>query len=379
MNAKKILKITAVALACVIGLTALLIGGYVAYVAIQYYRIEDNVTLEVVNSKSRTVEAGMEYSVMTYNAGFGAYSPEYSFFMDTGVMADSGKQVTGKYAKGMDKADVRKNVDGQISEFRKADPDFCFLQEVDEMADRSYRINMKEEFISSAQEYGATYAENFHTANLFYPFNDPMGITNAGILTLSKYNIERAARRSFPLTDNFIDKLFDLDRCFAVHYLPVENSDKKLVMINLHMSAYDKGGTVRAKQLEMLNRVLAEEYSKGNYVIAGGDFNHCLIADKFSSDAEALSHFKSKQLVPEWVKNSVLHSFELAEGFTICADADEATCRGADIPYEKGVNYVNTIDGFIVAANVRAVSVKTVPTEYAYSDHNPVILKFALI
>lgn len=35
MNAKKILKITAVALACVIGLTALLIGGYVAYVAIQ--------------------------------------------------------------------------------------------------------------------------------------------------------------------------------------------------------------------------------------------------------------------------------------------------------------------------------------------------------
>ena len=119
MNAKKILKITAVALACVIGLTALLIGGYVAYVAIQYYRIEDNVTLEVVNSKSRTVEAGMEYSVMTYNAGFGAYSPEYSFFMDTGVMADSGKQVTGKYAKGMDKADVRKNVDGQISEFRR--------------------------------------------------------------------------------------------------------------------------------------------------------------------------------------------------------------------------------------------------------------------
>ena len=336
MNAKKILKITAVALACVIGLTALLIGGYVAYVAIQYYRIDDNVTLEVVDSKSRTVEAGMEYSVMTYNAGFGAYSPEYSFFMDTGVMADSGKQVTGKYAKGMDKADVRKNVDGQISEFRKADPDFCFLQEVDETADRSYRINMKEEFISSAQEYGATYAENFHTANLFYPFNDPMGITNAGILTLSKYNIESAARRSFPLT-------------------------------------------VRAKQLEMLNRVLAEEYSKGNYVIAGGDFNHCLIADKFASDAEALSHFKSKQLVPEWVKNSVLHSSELAEGFTICADADEATCRGADIPYEKGVNYVNTIDGFIVSANVRAVSVKTVPTEYAYSDHNPVILKFALI
>ena len=55
------------------------------------------------------------------------------------------------------------------------------------------------------------------------------------------------------MTTSFIDKLFDLDRCFAVNYLPVEGSDKKLVLINLHMSAYDKGGTIRAEQLKMLN------------------------------------------------------------------------------------------------------------------------------
>ena len=51
------------------------------------------------------------------------------------------------------------------------------------------------------------------------------------------------------------------------------------MLINLHMSAYDEGGTIRAKQLEMLNAVLSEERAAGNYVIAGGDFNHCLIAD----------------------------------------------------------------------------------------------------
>ena len=377
MDAKKIIKITAIVLACVIGAAILLVGGYVGYVAIQYYRIEDNKVLSVAEGNSKTVKTGETLSVMTYNLGFASYSPEYSFFMDTGVMED-GKEVVGKYAKGLNKADVQKNVDGQISVSKDADVDFYFFQEVDEKADRSYKINMKGAISSAFDGFSSTYAENFHTAWLLYPFNDPIGKTNAGIMTLSKYSVESAVRRSFPLTDNFIDKLFDLDRCFAVHYLPVENSDKKLVLINLHMSAYDKGGTVRAQQLEMLNGVLAAEYAKGNYVVAGGDFNHCLIADYFDSDEQALSHFESKQKTPDWVKNSVLHNSELAQGLRIAADKDGATCRGADIPYEKGVNYTTTIDGFIVSDNVEVVSTKTVDTQYAYSDHNPVVLKFVL-
>lgn len=377
MNTKKIIKITAIVLACVIGAAILLVGGYVGYVAIQYYRIEDNKILGIAEGGSDTVKKDETLSVMTYNLGFASYSPEYSFFMDTGVM-DDGTEVVGKYAKGLNKADVQKNVDGQISVSKDADADFYFFQEVDEKADRSYKINMKSAISSAFEGLYSTYAENFHTAWLLYPFNDPIGKTNAGIMTLSKYSVESAVRRSFPLTDNFIDKLFDLDRCFAVHYLPVENSDKKLVLINLHMSAYDKGGTVRAQQLEMLNGVLAEEYAKGNYVIAGGDFNHCLIADFFDSDEQALSHFESKQKTPDWVKNSVLHNSELATGFRLAADKDGATCRGADIPYEKGVNYTTTIDGFIISDNVEAVSVKTVDTQYAYSDHNPVVLKFIL-
>ncbi len=378
MKAKKIVKIIAITLACVIGAVALIIGGYVGYVAVQYYRIEDNFELQTENGRDKKAGLNDVFTVMTYNTGFGAYSPEYSFFMDTGVM-DDGTEVVGKYAKGRDKADVKKNVDGQTDIIKNADADFYFLQEVDEKADRSYGINMKSVFSAAFENRSATYAENFHTANLFYPFNDPIGRTDAGILTLSSYNIQSAVRRSFPLTDNFIDKLFDLDRCFAVHYLPLEGSDKFLVLINLHMSAYDKGGAVRAQQLEMLNGVLREERAKGNYVVAGGDFNHCLIADYFESDEQALSHFESRQQVPEWVKNSVLHNSELSEGFRIAADKDVATCRGADIPYEKGVNYTNTIDGFIVSDNVEVVAVNTLNTEYAFSDHNPVVLKFALL
>lgn len=378
MNRLKLMKILAIAILSLIAAMILLIGGYVVYVIAQYYRIEDNNKLSVVGNSDVQVEQGTSYTVLSYNLGFGAYSPEYSFFMDTGVMND-GTEITGIYAKGLNKKDVQKNVDGQTKVLKDVNADFCFLQEVDELSDRSYDINMIKAMRAALPSHSSTYAENFHTANLLYPFNDPIGTINAGILTLSRYKTDSAIRRSFPVTTSLIDKLFDLDRCFAVHYLPVKDSDSRLVLINLHMSAYDEGGTIRAAQLEMLNAVLAEEYKKGNYVIAGGDFNHCLIADGFDSDEKALQHFPSDQKTPDWVKNSVLHNSELTNGFSIAASADIATCRGAEMPYTKGINYSTVVDGFIVSDNITVVRENTVDTDYAYSDHNPVILEFKLI
>lgn len=377
-KAKRAVKITAITLAVLIGVLILLVAGYVIYVAAQYYRIEDNLSLEVKNGQEEKVVLGNEYSVISYNLGFGAYSPEYSFFMDSGVMKD-GTAVTGKYAKGMNEADVEKNVSGQAEFIKNQNADFYFLQEADEDADRSYHIDMLERMTAALPSHASVYAENFHTAKLFYPFSDPIGKSNAGILTLSRYRIESAVRRSFPVTTNFIEKLFDLDRCFSVQYLPIEGSDKYLTLINLHMSAYDEGGTVRAEQLDMLNAVLKEERDKGNYVVAGGDFNHCLIADSFASDEEALSAFESGQLTPDWVKSSVLHEEELTDGFKIAASLNAATCRGADIPYEKGVNYETVVDGFLYSDNVQVVSEETVDIGYAFSDHNPVKMTFRLL
>ena len=375
---KKAVKITAIVLASLFGLAILIVAGYVIYVVAQYYRIKDNTALAVSGTAEYgSVSADTAYSVTTYNLGFGAYSPEYSFFMDTGVMND-GKKVAGKYAKGISKADVAKNVNGQIEFAKQIKSDFYFFQEVDEKADRSYKINMKAQIIEALSGYSSTYAENFHTAKLLYPFSDPIGKSVSGILTLSRYKIDSSVRRSFPITSSFPDKFFDLDRCFSLNYIPVDGSDKYLTLLNLHMSAYDKGGKIRAKQLEMLNEVLTSERDKGNFVIAGGDFNHCLIADNFSSDEEALNYFESKQKVPDWVKNSILHSDEIATGYSIASPMNEATCRGADIPYQKGINYSTVIDGFIVSDNIEIIQKKTIDTQYAYSDHNPVYLEFKL-
>ena len=57
----------------------ILVTGYVAYVAIQYYRIEDNFSLEINNNQTERVAVGQNYTITTYNIGFGAYTQDFSF------------------------------------------------------------------------------------------------------------------------------------------------------------------------------------------------------------------------------------------------------------------------------------------------------------
>ena len=55
--------------------------GYIIYLFASYHRIEDNLPLEV---ESHAADAELttekEYSALTYNSGFGAYTPDFSFF-----------------------------------------------------------------------------------------------------------------------------------------------------------------------------------------------------------------------------------------------------------------------------------------------------------
>ena len=186
-------------------------------------------------------------------------------------------------------------------------------------------------------------------------------------MSLSKYGISSAVRRSYPVSTSFA-KFFDLDRCFTVMYLPVIGSEKQLVLINSHMSAYDTGGTIRVKQLEMLNETIAQERDKDNYVLVGGDFNHDIAASG--------TLFPSEQEFPEWVYT--LTDDDLADGFRFAAAVNAPTCRAAEIPYEKGVNYTVVVDGFIVSDNIEVVSVENTDLDFQYSDHNLAVMKFKL-
>ena len=357
------------ALAVLLVLLAAVVGGYILYLQTGYYRIPDNEPLELYTPQLKLLETGQDYTALTYNIGFGAYGPDYSFFMDTGTMAD-GTPVQGKWGKAFSAESVQTNTMGALELLAAQNPDLILLQEVDVQAHRSHQVDQCDMLRKGLPGYGSAFACNFHTRYLFYPFHDPHGAVEAGLLTMSRYSVSQAVRRSYPVDEDFFLKFTDLDRCFALLRLPVEDGGE-LVLINSHMSAYDEGGTVRARQLEMLCDVMQREYEQGNYVIVGGDFNHAL----GEGMAEA---FASGQLLPDWVAQ--LTDEDLPEGFSILRADNERqvpTCRTADIPWQPGVNYTTVLDGFLVSDNITATA-ENLDTNFAYSDHNPVKLTFRL-
>lgn len=364
------MKKTLIIVGIVLAVISILVGGYVGYVAIQFYRYDDIVELEIEeDSDNVMLSLSREYSISTYNIGFGAYSHDYSFFMDEGKNKD-GQIVKGRYAKARSKNIVLENTTGAINTIKALGTDFAFFQEVDKKANRSHKVNQYELIKDNFNKYSSVYASNFHSAYLLYPFNDPLGKTEAGIVTLSKYKIQSATRYKLPIDESFPTKFFDLDRCFMITRFKV-SGDRELVLINVHLSAYDEGGVYRKKQLDLLNIILKEEWEKGNYVIAGGDFNHDI--------ANSINTFKSEQEVPSWVY--VLNDEDLIEGYRFATSKNIPTCRSSDMPYTKDFNYSVVLDGFIVSDNIMVTEVKNIDQNgelFLYSDHNPVRMNFVL-
>ena len=346
------------------------VGGYAAYLEQGYYRIADNVAVSPMNNQGidSSLKLNHDYTASTYNVGFGAYTDDYTFFMDEGVMKD-GTPKKGVESRAHSKQSVEKCTQGYIDTLNKVKPDFMCFQEVDVDSDRSYHVNQLEELANAYPNYEEIYASNFHTRFLMYPLTCPHGSVSGGLATFSKYKTTSNVRRSYPIDESWPTKYFDLDRCFVITRVPVEGGHE-LVLINSHMSAYDKGGTSREKQLALLSGVLESERAKGNYVIAAGDWNHALCG--------SVEMYPSEQKVPAWV--SILNDNDLPEGFRVVRPTDleqVPTCRGVDIPYKKGVTYTTTVDGFIVSDNVDA-SAYTIDTHFKFSDHNPQTLNFRL-
>ena len=77
--------------------------------------------LEVQGNRTEQARTATPYKLVTFNTGFGAYEPDYSFFMDGGTQSWA-----------WSKERLLKNM-AAIQDFLKAqDADFYFLQEVDE-------------------------------------------------------------------------------------------------------------------------------------------------------------------------------------------------------------------------------------------------------
>ncbi len=350
---KKILRIACICLAAVL----LVVLSYLVYIVVDYHRIEDNQSLAVDNVQAQNVPIGEQLSLTTYNIGFGAYSADYSFFMDG-----------GEHSRALSKEAVLKNTNGALSTVKSSNPDFALFQEVDTFGTRSYHINQKNILSEAFPKFSNVFAENYDSPYFLYPFNEPIGANKSGLLTLSRFNITSATRRSLPV-ENSLNKYLDLDRAYTVSVLPTENG-KNLVLYNVHLSAYTSDGSIADEQMKMLGIDMKAQFDKGNYVIAAGDFNKDLLGD-------SSKYFERSEGEFNWA--APFDTALLPQKFTIHTGSNAPTCRNADSPFKgDGTDFVLSVDGVITSENVELVSCQTVDVGFEYSDHNPVKAEFVL-
>lgn len=337
-------------------------GGYVAYLLLSYHRIPDKQALDVYHeAQNKEVMTDTEYTAVTANLGFGAYTADYTFFMDGG---------TESWAAS--KESVVSCIDGSADLIKEQHPDIVFLQEVDDDSTRSYHIDQRQMLNDSFKGYDSVFARNFHSAFLVVPPTQPHGFANSGLLTLTDFEMtDDAVRRSLPISES-MTKFFDLDRCYSVSRAKVANG-KELVLIDLHLSAYGTNGDLQTQQMTMLFNEMEEEYNKGNYVIAAGDFNHDFTVNSkevFNDNPEIDLSWAAPfpdELIPEGISKVT----DYASGITI------PSCRNCDVPYSDEC-FTIIVDGFLVSDNVTPTYVDIIDNGFRYSDHNPVVMKFQL-
>lgn len=305
------------------------------------------------------VTTGIAYTAVTQNLGFGAYTKDFTFFMDG-----------GKESRAESRESVIACINAGAQTVSSLDPDFILFQEVDLDSTRSHHVDQYDMLRDRFEDYASSCAVNYDSAYLMYPIFSPHGASYSSLATFSRFDITHSLRRSLPISES-LSKFLDLDRCYSVSRVPVDNG-RELVIFNVHASAYGSDDSIRHAQMTMLFDNMNDEYKKGNYVICGGDFNH-----DFTGDS-------SQRLNGEDVDFGWAQPFPsdmLPEGFSTCTsyagDTLYPTCRNCDIPYEPG-NFTIIVDGFIVSDNVTCIEVANIDTGFTYSDHSPVKLQFML-
>lgn len=307
------------------------------------------------------LDAGQSLRIVSWNIGYGGLGAKQDFFMDGGTMV-----------RPENKAAVEENLYGAAALMKRVDADIWFIQEIDLKSMRSFYVD-EARLLSDASALNGTYTYNFKCLFVPIPF-PPIGQVASGLASFTNLDCTESVRYALPVSFKWPVRLANLKRCLLVNRFPL-TSGGELVAVNLHLEAYDEGEG-KIAQTKALMTFLTDEYAKGNYVVAGGDFNQ-------SFPGLDLSSFPAHEGL--W-QAAVMDKAILPEGWRFAADDKAPSCRLNNGIYAEALKDENLrknwqyyiIDGFIVSPNVEVKSVRTLNENFMYADHNPVEIEVSL-
>lgn len=303
-------------------------------------------------------------SLAIWNMGYAGLGAESDFFYEHSSLLSNGHMIRAPRPL------TERNLKAAVDFVKQTQTDFFLFQEVDLKSRRSYFMNEFAQLAAAAPDFHAAFFTNYQVKRVPVPILEPWrayGAVHSGIATLSRYQPEEVTRIQLPGAFAWPTRIFQLDRCLGVESFALDNG-KKLIVINLHNSAYDKDGAMKAQELQALKALVLAEYAAGNYVIVGGDWNQCppfFPCDTFREMPEGYGQFNmaADLLTADW---------------QWIYDPTTPTNRKVDEVYDPEKTFVTLIDYFLVSPNIQIKKVRTIDQGFQFSDHQPVWMEVVL-
>ena len=352
----------------VIGLFLLYVVGFLVFGTLTDWRPEGTQALPVSQqSAAEPVVQDSVLSFLTWNVGYGGIGDKDFFFYNQ----KGGFWWTKPGTVRMSKERVIENVGGHGQTLRQHPSDFVLLQEVDTAARRSHYVNQLALLRSARPKYALNFAPNFVSKRVPLPLLQPWdhyGYVVGGIVSMSRFQPSVAERIQLPGEFPWPTKLFQLDRCALRSVYPVQNG-KDLVIYNLHLSAYDKGGGIRYQQMQAVRAAALADYEAGRYVVVGGDWNQL---------PPGFNWFSLNPTVKRTAPPKVVDFDFMPPGWAYAYDPANATVRDSHIPYDTHRTRRSVIDFFLLSPNLTIRKVEGIEQGFRFSDHQPVYLEVEL-
>ena len=285
----------------------------------------------IINDYNSTITNDSVYSIVTYNVGY--------------LSGMTNNRAVAKPKKMFDD-----NMQKVVSVFKKVDPDIIAFQEIDYAAARSFDVDQENEIAKLGYNFVAR-GVNWDEHYVPFPYWPPsmhFGKIVSGQSILSKYELKDYERIVLERVANnpFYRDAFYLDR--LVQVVKVQLDGKEVVVINLHLEAFDK--STRIRQMNYVIN-LFNKYKKQYPTILLGDFN---------SRARDLSAGIQKIFIMEGVGNAAFSAVNPSNTFD------------TKNPFER-IDYI-----FYTEDSIEYVSGQVLNDLGQASDHLPVEMKFKL-
>ena len=353
---KMIIKLIIVCIVCLVGIMIIYIFGVFVYSLFSEFKPPQVEDITIEHTGKKVIHTDQELRFLTWNIGYGGLGKEMDFFYEGGRMVRPVESSSKRYLQGISNVLIKQD-----------SIDIILLQEVDFDSKRSYSVDQSQIISDVLPDYNKMTTVNYFSKYVPVPFFDPMGKVKSGLATYSKYKPVEATRIATPGKYSLPKRLFMLKRCFLITRYAVENS-KELVLINLHNSAFEDADEMRNEELNFLKQLIIYEYKKGNYIIAGGDWNQ----NPPDMNLKTIKKYSTRSVWP------VEKKF-LPENWVWAFDPSMPTNRDVHEPFNLQTTTCTILDYFLTSPNIEVISTKAVDLGFEFSDHQPLIIQLKLI